>query len=83
MLGDPHSGSKAWGGAGSGYLQTRENCRQILAHWDFNLRPLSTTERIAATLGPARGLRMCIQFFRPRAMGRIEFSQGYCSPRPV
>src|SRR6266478_9062803 len=40
----------------------------------FNRRQLSTTERIAATLGPACGLPMCIQFFRPRATGRIEFS---------
>src|ERR1035438_9267361 len=31
-------------------------------------------ERIAAILGPACGLPMFIQFFRPRATGRIEFS---------
>jgi hypothetical protein len=31
-----------------------------------NLRQLSTTERIAATLGPACGLPMCNQFFRSR-----------------
>src|ERR1039458_8982148 len=29
---------------------------------------------MAATLGPACGLPMCIQFLRPRATGRIEFS---------
>ena len=40
----------------------------------FNLRQLSTTERIAATFGPAGGLPMCNQFFRPRATGRMEFS---------
>jgi hypothetical protein len=34
----------------------------------FNLRQLSTTERIAATFGPACGLPMCNQFFRPRAL---------------
>jgi hypothetical protein len=38
----------------------------------FNLRQLSTTERIAATLGPACGFPMCIQFLRPNATGRIE-----------
>jgi len=37
-------------------------------------RQLSTTERIAATFGPACGLPMCKQFFRPRAIGRMEFS---------
>jgi hypothetical protein len=36
----------------------------------FNLRQLSTTERIAATLGPACGLPMYIQFFRPRVDGK-------------
>ena len=40
----------------------------------FSLRQLSTTERIAATFGPACGLPMCNQFFRPRATGRMEFS---------
>src|SRR5260370_19107361 len=40
----------------------------------FSRRQLSTTERIAATLGPACGLPTWIQFFRPRATGRIEFS---------
>src|ERR1022692_2775805 len=40
----------------------------------FNLRQLSTTEIIAATFGPACGLPMWIQFFRPRATGRMEFS---------
>src|ERR1019366_3746076 len=40
----------------------------------FKRRQLSTTERIAATFGPACGLPMCNQFFRPRATGRMEFS---------
>ena len=34
----------------------------------------STTERIAATFGPAFALPTCSQFFRPSATGRIEFS---------
>jgi hypothetical protein len=40
----------------------------------FSLRQVSTTDRIAATFGPACGLPMCNQFFRPRATGRMEFS---------
>ena len=40
----------------------------------FLRRQLSMTEKIAATLGPACGLPMCIQFFLPIAMGRVEFS---------
>src|SRR6266446_4455389 len=31
-------------------------------------------KKIAATFGPANGLPMCIQFFRPSATGRMEFS---------
>jgi hypothetical protein len=38
----------------------------------LSLRQLSTTERIAAIFGPACGLPMCSQFFRPRATGREE-----------
>ncbi len=33
------------------------------------LAQLSMIERIAATFGPACGLPMCIQFFRPSATG--------------
>src|SRR5271157_4403016 len=40
-------------------------------------RQLSTTERIAAILGPACELPMWIQFFRPRATGRIEAAQEH------
>jgi len=40
----------------------------------FSRRQLSTMERMAATLGPACRLPTWIQFFRPRATGRIEFS---------
>ena len=40
----------------------------------FNLRQLSTIERIAAIFGPACALPIWIQFRRPRATGGIEFS---------
>jgi len=36
-------------------------------------RQLSTTERMAATRGPACSLPMWIQFALPTAIGRIEF----------
>jgi len=41
--------------------EPRENRVQIVEDCEFQLRQLSTTERIAATLGPACGLPMCIQ----------------------
>jgi hypothetical protein len=37
-------------------------------------RQVSMIERIAATFGPACGLPTWIQFFRPTAIGLIEFS---------
>ena len=37
-------------------------------------RHVSMSDRMAATLGPACGLPTWIQFFRPKATGRIEFS---------
>ncbi len=40
----------------------------------FSLRQLSMTERMAATRGPACGLPIWIQFLRPIATGRMEFS---------
>jgi hypothetical protein len=40
----------------------------------LSLRQLSTTERMAAILGPARALPTWIQFFLPIAMGHMEFS---------
>src|ERR1017187_5085672 len=40
----------------------------------FSRRQVSTMDRMAATFGPACWLPTWIQFFRPRATGRIEFS---------
>ena len=37
-------------------------------------RQVSTTETIAATRGPACSLPMCIQLWRPNAIGRMAFS---------
>src|SRR5208283_4115542 len=72
--GDPHSGSKVWKAPDREISEPGENRGQVIAHRDLQPRQLSTTERIAATFGPACGLPMCNQFFRPRATGRIEFS---------
>jgi hypothetical protein len=74
MPGDPHCGSKVWEAPDREIAKPGDNCGKVVAHRDFSLRQLSTTERIAATLGPACGLPMWIQFFRPRATGRMEFS---------
>ena len=56
----------------------RERPGRMSSRYSFsgarNRRQDSTTERIAATLGPASGLPTCSQFLRPRATGRIEFS---------
>src|ERR1017187_7069637 len=38
----------------------------------FSRRQVSTMDRMAATFGPACWLPTWIQFFRPRATGRIE-----------
>ena len=51
----------------------KDRC-QIVAHWEFQPAATFHDQRIAATLGPACGLPMCIQFLRPNATGRIEFS---------
>jgi len=53
MLGDPRSGRKLWEAVDREIGTPGENRGQVVAHGDFNLRQLSTTERIAATLGPA------------------------------
>ena len=79
MLGYPHSWSKVWEALDREIGKPGENCCQIVAHWEFNRRQLSTTERIAATLGPACGLPMCIQFPGPEPRDALNFPQGYCS----
>jgi len=52
MPGDPHSGRKIWEAPDREIGKPGEN-RQIVAHSDFTLLQLSTTERVAATFGPA------------------------------
>jgi hypothetical protein len=52
MLGDPRCGSKVWQ-ALDRESEPRENRGQIVEDCEFQLRQLSTTERIAATLSPA------------------------------
>jgi len=71
---DPHRWSNVREALDRGDRQARENRGKVVAHRDFQPAATSTTERIAATFGPACGLPMYNQFFRPRATGRIEFS---------
>src|SRR4029453_10781522 len=56
----------------------RSNPGSTPARYSFTGAPIrrhdSTTERIAATFGPAFTLPTCSQFFRPSATGRMEFS---------
>src|SRR5271156_533200 len=68
MLGDPRSGSKVWEALDREIRKPRENRRQIVADGEFQPATASPIERIAATFGPAWGLPMCLQFFRPSAI---------------
>jgi hypothetical protein len=70
----PGSGSKHWEALDREIGEPRKDREHIITHGKLQSRQLSTTERIAATLGPACGLPMWIQFFRPIATGRMEFS---------
>ena len=70
------AGVKVWEALDREIGKPRENRGQIIADWKF--QPAAAfydrKKRMAATFGPACGLPMWIQFFRPRATGRIEFS---------
>src|SRR6266496_2411134 len=55
-------------------IQSGQDGFEVVLTGAPSLRQDSTTERIAATLGPACALPTCSQFFLPRATGRIEFS---------
>jgi hypothetical protein len=48
--------------------------KHIIYKEEFRRRQVSTIEIMAATLGPASLLPRWIQFFLPRATGRIAFS---------
>ena len=74
MLGDPRSGRKVWKELDCDIGNAGKDRGQIVAHRELQRQQVSTTERVAATFGPACGLPIWIQFFRPRATGRIEFS---------
>src|SRR6266496_2133432 len=74
MPGDPCSGRKVWEALDREIGKPRENRGQIVAHWEFQPAATFHDRENRRNLGPACGLPMCIQFFRPRATGRIEFS---------
>jgi len=70
----PRSRSKFWKALDREVSEAWKHRGQIIPHRKFNRRQLSTTDRIAAIFGPTSGLPTWIQFLRPRATGRIEFS---------
>jgi hypothetical protein len=74
MLSDPRSGSKVCEPLHLQIGKSGEDRGQIVAQRELQPPTAFQTERIAATFGAACGLSMWIQFFRPRATGRIEFS---------
>ena len=74
MLGDPRSESKVCEPLHRQIGKSGEDRGQIVAQRELQPPTAFQPERIAATFGAACGLPMWIQFFRPRATGRIEFS---------
>jgi hypothetical protein len=65
MPGDPHNGSKVWKAPDRAISESEKYRRQVVANGDSHPSAASTIDRIAATLGPACGLPMWIQFLRP------------------
>ena len=66
------------GPGGAGKLEREigkpgESRGHVVAHSKFQFATAFHDQRIAVTLGLACGLPICIQFFQPRATGRIEF----------
>jgi len=58
MPGDPHSGSKVWKAPDRKICKPGENRGKVITTETCSRRHFSTTERIAATFGPACGLPM-------------------------
>ncbi len=76
MPGDPRRGTKVREVLDGEIGKPVENYANSSHTGTFSVLQLSITERIAATFGQARGLLVCIQFFRARATGHMEFSAG-------
>ena len=57
-----------------GVVEFGKDSRKVIADWDADAAAGFATERMAATLGPACRLPMWIQFLRPSATVRMEFS---------
>ena len=74
MLGGPRCGSKAWEALDRAISEPGENRGQIVTNWESQPAAGFHGRENRRNLGPAYGLPMCIQFLRPRAAGRIEFS---------
>jgi hypothetical protein len=74
MLDAPGRGCEFWEALDREVGETRKDRGQIVTHRELQPRQLSTTERMAAIVGAACGLPTSIQFLRPIATGRIDFS---------
>ena len=79
---------EGWEALDRAISQSGENRGQIARTEIFNRRQLSTTERIAATFGPACGLPMCIQILPPQTLEELVLGGQYLllactSPSPI
>ena len=71
---EPHGGSKVREAPDREIGKSGENRRKVVPHREFQPAAAFRDRENRSTLGPACGLPMCIQFLRPRATGRMEFS---------
>jgi hypothetical protein len=74
MLGDPSIWSKVRKAPDREVGKSGENRDQIIAHGEFQPAAAFHDREDRCNFGPAKGLPVWFQFFRPRATGRIEFS---------
>jgi len=72
--GGPRSGSKVREALDGKIGKPRENRSQIVAHWEFQPAAAFHDRENRRHLRSRLSTAMCIQFFQPRATGRIEFS---------
>src|SRR5450755_2606340 len=74
MLGGPQSGSKVWKATDREIGKPGENRGKVIARRDLQPTAAFHDRENRCDLRSACGLPMWIQFFRPRATGRMEFS---------
>src|SRR6266704_2510256 len=74
MPGDPHNGSKVREAPNREIGKPGENRGNVIAHRDLQPTAAFHDRENRCNFRSACGLPMWIQFFRPRATGRMEFS---------